>query len=48
MASGVDLKSISTGPAKNGKVPLIVSLEVNADNEFEAVAWLVSMLDEDG
>jgi hypothetical protein len=44
--SGVEIRSISVGAHKDGMVSLIVNVEVLADDQFEAIEWLVSVLGE--
>lgn len=40
----VELRSVSVGNTKDGKVTLIVNVEVASDNEFDAIAWLLSVI----
>lgn len=47
MAGGVKLNSIHVQDTEDGKCVVEVNLSISAENEFEAVGWLVSRLDED-
>lgn len=46
MSEGVKLNSINVHDTVDGKCIVEVSLSIAADNEFEAVGWLVYRLDE--
>jgi hypothetical protein len=45
--NGVNLNSIEVVSAEHGETKVNVSLSILADNEFEAVGWLVSVLNVD-
>lgn len=45
--NGVSLNRIEVVSAEHGETKVNVSLSILADNEFEAIGWLVDKLDQE-